>query len=298
MRLGIRTDAQQRYEKHINPLWTQHCFETMKDGWNLDEVLDNIVTSNQQPVTSNQKPETIHYNLPRCSTLIYGDATSLDEQDFRKVLMGLGFEFLENGDVVVPVRRGPNDITIEDDLVEEYIRIKGYETITLQPLTSVVEAVSSSNEVLHQRFVEQALVRQDFNQVETYPRCNEIQITDVSIALEDCYCIKNPIDANYPYLRPTMLWSMLGAVEKNAKNFETMKLFDTGKVWKSGKETSMLGLCLVAPNTSDVMQHPFVKAKSIIEAMIADKTSINYVPHTSSSQSSLSHPLQQLSVKV
>lgn len=157
--------------------------------------------------------------------------------------MGLGFIFSGNV-VTVPLWRSPGDITIEDDLVEEYIRIKGYETVPSRSVTTNIETIELSPEVKKQRFLEQYLLRKNFSQVETYPWNSEKQIVDLGMSPQDCYLIKNPIDTNLPYLRPNMLWSMLGAVVKNAQTFPSMKLFDTGKIWKSSKEYTALGLVI------------------------------------------------------
>jgi phenylalanyl-tRNA synthetase beta chain len=290
MRLGIRTDAQQRYEKNMNPLWTKQCFETMRDEWKLDEVLVNILqhaTCNMQHEILGWQSTKIYYNLSRCSKLIYGDETSLDEQDFRKILEGLGFQFIWENTVIVPIWRGPADITIEDDLIEEYIRIKGYETIAPKTVTSSLETIELSTEVKQQRFLEQYLLRQGVSQVETYPWASEKQILDFGISLQDCYIIKNPIDTNLPYLRPTMLWSMLGAVVKNTQTFESMKLFDIGKIWKAEKEYTALGIIIVWV-ASDRKTHPFVELKSLLETFSAHIKSIK-----KEEISSIFHPLQQ-----
>lgn len=105
MRLGIRTDAQQRFEKNMNPLWTKHCFETMRDEWELDTVLDDIIECQTSIAEHDDYKKTISFDLSRCSKLIYGDETSLDEQDFRNVLQGLGFQFLGEHTVIVPIWR-------------------------------------------------------------------------------------------------------------------------------------------------------------------------------------------------
>ncbi|MEY3197713.1 MAG: hypothetical protein RL023_358 [Candidatus Parcubacteria bacterium] len=240
MRLGIRTDAQQRYEKNMNPLWTKHCFETMRNEWNLDEELDDIIESRTSNIENIEDRKLIAYNLTRCSKLIYGDETSLDIQDFRRILERLGFEFSGENAVIVPIWRGPADITIEDDLIEEYIRIRGYDSIASKTVVSALETIELSHEVKQQRFLEQFFLRHGVSQVETYPWCNAQQILELDHSLESCYLIKNPIDTNVPYLRPAMFWSMLGAVVQNTQTFESMKLFDTGKIWKFGKEYNAL----------------------------------------------------------
>jgi phenylalanyl-tRNA synthetase beta chain len=295
MRLWIRTDAQQRYEKYINPLWTRQCFESMREEFWLDEVMGEIVESRKSKVENEQSTATITYNLDRCSKLIYGDETSLEEQDFCKVLTWLGF-LCEGNRVTVPVWRSPHDITIEDDLVEEYIRIKGYETVETKQLTATLETIPLSDEARTQRYIEQALVRQQFSQIETYPRCSQQQILDLWIGLEDCYLIKNPIDTNQPYLRPTMLWSMLGAVAKNILTFESMKLFDTGKIWKLGNEQDFLWLCIVAKQSDDLMQHPYISMKSIVESIMSNVECMQFLEHTTKQWQQLFHPLQNADI--
>lgn len=88
----------------------------------------------------------------------------------------LGFEVI--GDqVAVPLRRGPDDMNIKEDIAEEIARIWGYDQIAIQPLLSEVKAQPFSESVSILRAVEQMMIELfKFDQLETYPRVSKTQI--------------------------------------------------------------------------------------------------------------------------
>lgn len=246
MRLGIRTDAQQRYEKHIHPLWTQYCAQLVAQQ--VSEGMLSQVTMTQV-VPHSHESTTIQVDLERVSRIIYGDKASLDEQDFWYTLSGLGIEHAGTT-AQIPLWRGPADLTIEDDLIEEYIRIRGYEHFPGQQMEGSMRIVAPSLEMRRQRYLEDLMIGQQCDQVETYPWIDEQRIQLMGIDPQSCVLLANPIDSNRPYLRPTMLRSMLDIVLHNTHHHTQMRLFDIGKVWQDDTEYTTLSV-LIAGEWSD-----------------------------------------------
>ena len=146
--------------------------------------------------------------------------------------------------------RGPADLTIEDDLIEEYIRICGYEQFPGQQMEGTVRIVAPSLEMRRQRYLEDLMIGQQYDQVETYPWIDEQRIQLMGINPRSCVLLANPIDSNRPYLRPTMLRSMLDIVLHNTHHHMQMRLFDIGKVWQDDTEYTTLSV-LIAGEWSD-----------------------------------------------
>jgi len=61
----------------------------------------------------------------------------------KKMLTALGFQ-VENTTVTAPLRRGPEDITIPEDITEEVARIRGYEHIPNTPAQTSLTSQSFS----------------------------------------------------------------------------------------------------------------------------------------------------------
>ena len=72
--------------------------------------------------------------------------------------------------IIVPLRRGPEDINIEADIVEEIIRIYGYEKIDTLKTQSSVESKDFNTDVATLRSIEETLTKIcRYSQLETYP---------------------------------------------------------------------------------------------------------------------------------
>jgi phenylalanyl-tRNA synthetase beta subunit len=48
--------------------------------------------------------------------------------------------------------------------------------------------------------------------------------------------LKNPTAPEVRFLRDNLLFSLLGVIEKNFRNFDEIKVFDIGKIWYIYKE--------------------------------------------------------------
>lgn len=235
-RLWLRTDAQIRYEKNINPLFSLYAsiifleelkffYKTLWDyqiGWTnfyADQFTRSLYT------------KTIDIDISNIEKFVFWKEADL-QGDIKNTLEWLWFVFVWNNTIKVPVRRSPEDINIKEDVVEEFARIYWYDNIKEIPLSWDLENVEFTQEVNLQRKIEDVFSKDyDFDQIETYPWINEDILDVFGVDKSQLVELENPIDYQQRYLRSDMLWSMVSSVAKNFREFDFIKIYDTGKVW-------------------------------------------------------------------
>jgi phenylalanyl-tRNA synthetase beta chain len=147
------------------------------------------------------------------------------------ILTGLGFVTRRDGDVIhadVPPWRP--DIDGEADLVEEVLRIYGYDAIPILPLVRenaiplpVRDAVQKRAEDMRRGLAARGLV-----EAVTYSFMNETQAVGFG-GVVDSVRLVNPISADLNVMRPSILPNLLAAVARNqARGIEDPALFELG----------------------------------------------------------------------
>lgn len=233
-RLGVRTDAEMRYEKQINAQFTTHAIAMFLDF--LQYAKKDLRTYTMEwlslytsPTYSDEKLQ-ITIDREKISQSIYGD-NSLSPETAKNILINLWYGVTDNS-VLVPWRRGANDMHGIHDITEEVIRIHGYETIESKPLHATLTIPQNESTVAIQRSFEETLVR-DFHmtQVETYPWLHEKHIDLFWVDTKNLLSLQNPTAPELMYLRDSMIYGLLDIITKNAKTSDEISIFDIGKVW-------------------------------------------------------------------
>lgn len=236
VRLWLRTDAELRYEKNINPnyslysllLFMDILWYYKKDLWDYDLWWLSFYTKNNN---INYIQTNIDIDYDKLMNFVFGENKEWFENKAKEILIWLWF-VVDWNKVWVPFWRSPDDINIVEDLYEEIARIYWYNNIQEKPIKSDVVLPKTSSLVNLVRELEEIFVRDfNFNQVETYPWIWKSDLEDFDVNLENLYKIKNPIDSDKPYLRSDLDNILTNYIYKNSKFFDNFKIFDIGKVW-------------------------------------------------------------------
>lgn len=257
VRLGLRTDAELRYEKNISPSFSQYVFILFldllkyysKDLWSYEIWWISHFTQSQRQILGvveagvpGKKLEslktglsffqnivTVDYNA--LQNFIFGEYVEWFEDTAKNILTRLWFGINWNN-VSVPFWRSPDDINIVQDVYEEVARIYGYEKIPNVAMKSNVVLPKTPSLVKLSRSIEESFVRDfGFDQVETYPWVDKKSLEMFGVDLNNLYGLKNPIDTDKPYLRDDIDYIMINYVTKNCKFFDDFRMFDLGRIW-------------------------------------------------------------------
>lgn len=312
-RLGLRTDAELRYEKNINPWWSMYCLLLFldelkyynKDLWSFEiwgisyYVKDNL----KEP-----KNKEINVDLNHIEKTIFWTKIENFEENATKILKWLWFETKENS-VICPIRRSPNDINIQEDVTEEIIRIYGYEKILWSTVLSDIKYIPYTPIVELTRALEDIFIQDfHFDQTESYPWTNEKTLKQFGTDPEQCYSLQNPVNIDTPYLRDSMIYNLLGYAAKNSKFFDSFKIFDIGSVWHKNlakksdddkryaislvNETLELGALVYEKSLNIWNNDPFLTIKSLLTPLL-QRLEINETLSLQTTNHNYFHPKKQ-----
>lgn len=329
-RLGLRTDAELRYEKNINPRYTLFCLTFFLDELNYYkkdlgdfEIGGLSYYINEKINKESKKTITIDSNV--LEKFIFGKKIKGLDKKVEEILSGLWFIDQGKGTLLCPLRRWPDDLNIPEDIYEEVARIYGYDQIENIPLLSDTVHVPYSPYVAIQRKLEDILVRNiGCNQIETYPRVSE-KLIQKDWTGDISYKLQNPTNPDMPYLRGNMNYWLLEQVAKNSKFFDEFKIFDIGKVWNKREtkeqrdkdikydvptaakewnfasnfvvEKTALGIMLYTKNITTWDQDPLLIGKNIIKLLLKNLWIMSDISRNKTDSASY-HPNKQANIEL
>ena len=151
-------------------------------------------------------------------------------------LTALGFNakrMAQNYPFVTPPSWRP-DIEGDADLVEEIIRIKGYDNIIATSLPHPA-ALPAALDTQDQRgnSAKRALAAQGLMEAVTWSFMSGA-IAERFGAIDDALRLKNPISSDLDVMRPSILGNLVMAAKRNAdRGFEDAGLFEVGPIYKN-----------------------------------------------------------------
>lgn len=313
-RLGLRTDAELRFEKNISPAFSLYSLllflEELKFyAKDLGSYDIGGIVSYINPDLKVIEKKLIQVSRPQIENSVFWSQQDDFETKAKSILKDLGFD-IQDTIVGVPLWRWPEDITIKEDIAEEVARIWGYEKIEPLPLLSEVKAQPFSKEVEILRKVEELMIDNfKFDEIETYPWVSEAQIQQLGSDPQWLYALQNPLNPEFPLLRDQMLYNLLTISSKNSKFFDQFRIFDIGKVWKKWEkkdaqaldqryaeehfiEELSIGACWYEKNVWNWNKDPLLEMKSILLKLI-EKLGIKWKIEFKKSDFSYFHPKKQ-----
>jgi len=277
--LQIRTEASVRFEKGLRPgladiaLWrTTQIIQRVAGGTVARGILDVYPGKEELPIQ--------WFTTERMNKVL-GVAYPMGE--VKQILTSLGFVCQESDTsslcVTVPCWR--SDISIEDDLVEEVARIKGYDSIPTTMLSTPIP--SYQPEVLRQfrERIRDLLVREGMQETISYSATGLDSLERVRSVGDDTSLLKlaNPMSVEYQYLRPTLRPSVMRTLSANL-SYEKgpVSIFEIGRVYlrREGKlpdEREIAAGVLYGPRTEEGWlalgdRFNFYDGKGIVEALL------------------------------
>lgn len=251
--LNIESDSRTRFERGID---SASCLPDLKIAANM--ILELCGGKASFPEVAGQiEPElkTIPLRYERIEKLC-GVAVPKEEAD--RILNALGFK--QNGNnFTVPSWRP--DVEGEADLVEEVMRIYGYDKL---PALSVCEAalptVALSNDQRKEIDVRRAMAAKGGNQIITW------SFMDSKIAKHfggKGILINNPIASDLNEMRPSLLPNLIAAAVRNAaKGYPDVSLFEVGPVFNGNNPTEQETVAAMIRAGKNHAEHWAEKAKN------------------------------------
>jgi phenylalanyl-tRNA synthetase beta chain len=123
------------------------------------------------------------------------------------------------------------DLAIAEDLIEEVVRVVGYDQMPSHRLHST-DAISVIPEQLRQaRFLKQQLTDLSYQEVINYSFVGEKQLVDLGLD-DDAFGLANPLNKDMAVMRTHLLPGVLANIKANlARQTQDLALFEMGKVF-------------------------------------------------------------------
>jgi phenylalanyl-tRNA synthetase beta chain len=243
-RTKINSDARYRFERGIDHDFTLTGIEIATDMIKEicgGEASDILIIGN--PVAP-QKIITFELDL-----LVKLGGTAIKKERAKEILQKLGFEITNDAgdslEVLVPSWR--NDVSIPEDLVEEILRINGYDNIPTIPIptTKTINSVSIPAEDSLELRTRSTLAALGFDEMITWSFMSSKLAKSFGL-LEQSPALANPISAELDVLRVSLIPNLLSCIYKNnARSFHDLSLFEIGNVFENKTFSQTKMICAV-----------------------------------------------------
>ena len=228
-RLGLRTDASQRYEKMLDPELCRVATERLLKLLTDNDSGAEVISSFSDAYVKHYPTITLKFDKK------YVDRyTGIDISEERIVttLTSLGFKVEKSGDeftVVVPSFRATKDVTIKADIIEEITRIYGYDNFEIftaeSPLLPVRKEVLKSDE---DRMKDLLVKSYRMHEVHSYIWSDLAKNRELGIETPDNVRIINAQTPDHAILRVSMMPTLLSFVKDNRAYADTFGIFEIG----------------------------------------------------------------------
>ena len=238
-RHGLKTDASFRFERGCDP---DICIYALKRAAiMIRELSGGIITSD---IVDIYPTEIAHPRIPlRYDEINKVAGKVIDKRVVNQILMLLGMEVQTSGDeqllVTVPLYRV--DVTRPIDLIEEILRVYGYNNIEIPSILHypMTDHDSHSTRKL-QKKISTYLADAGFFEVmnNSLTRAEYAQKFDF-INEQETIALVNPLSSELGVLRQTLLFSGLENIAHNLNNKQTsLRLFEFGKTYHRNTESA------------------------------------------------------------
>jgi len=231
-RHGLKTDASFRFERGTDPNMT--VFALKRAALLIQELAGGIISSEISDHYPNPvEPFAVEVTYQTIDRLI-GQAIPHDE--IKGILTALEIQIVREDAEGLSLKVPPYrvDITRDVDIVEEILRIYGYNNIGIP--TQVRASLNNSQRPEKdsvQSMISDLLTANGFNEIMS----NSLTKSTYSSSLDTAVKILNPLSSDLDVMRQSMLFSGLEAVayNQNRRNPD-LKLYEFGKVYSVEEE--------------------------------------------------------------
>ena len=226
-KLNIDTDAKFRFERGIDPL-------SIEDGLNkaaslIKEICGGEISKIDVQKIKNHKTKIIKFD-PNLLKKISG--FKISDKEMIKILEDLGFKSKkEKKYLKLTVPSWRPDITQEIDVVEELVRISGYEKIKIiDPIKERTKStLTQSQKLFH--FLQRAIASKGYLETITWS-FTDSNFNNYFKGANEEIKIVNPISSELGVLRNSIFSNLIMYINKNLdRGFKDLSIFEIGPIF-------------------------------------------------------------------
>jgi phenylalanyl-tRNA synthetase beta chain len=237
-RLDLRTDASQRYEKSQPPSSVQtgvaRILKLIEDSgadlkvlsrFTLGGDLQDAVRCIEIPAERLEELAGIKLPQERITEIL----SSLGFSAEWKQASAAGSRTLIAG---VPPHRSRKDISIPEDIVEEVLRVFGYDNIPPVMPPVLLKPLFSEKSLKAETKIRRVLTAaHNFLETHNYIWFNDNWLKQIDYEPDETLVLKNPTSPETSRLRTTLIPNLLALIPKNRPYYQEFRLFECGRIF-------------------------------------------------------------------
>jgi phenylalanyl-tRNA synthetase beta chain len=272
-RHGLKTDSSFRFERGTDPNMT--VFALKRAALLIQEVAGGTISSeifdNYPAPVAAFKVDVTYNNILR----LIGQVIPYDE--IKSIITALDIKIVEETGEGLSLEVPPYrvDVTRDVDVIEEILRIYGYNNIYIptQIRASLNTSVRPDRDAV-QNQLSDLLTANGFNEILS----NSLTKSAYSSNLDTAVKILNPLSSDLDVMRQSMLYSGLEAIARNQnRKAPDLKLYEFGKVYSVNEdkyvETQRFAIFITGANTAEAWNEKvkpvsFYNIKAVVDGII------------------------------
>lgn len=275
---GLNTDASFRFERGVDPSLTEYALRRCASL--ILEVAGGEVAMNETIVGRMETTREVNFNYTRCNQLIGSD---IPKETVNEILKNLDITIKSSAgeDTVLVVPSYRVDVTREADIIEEVLRIYGFNNIPLPEKMNMSVGVFPKPDIEKvQATISEFLVGKGFHETLNNSLTKSAYIEKFGgdvLKPENNVPILNPLSNDLDVMRQSLVFNVLEMIEHNQNRQNSdLRLFEFGKVYHKYAQYTENKRLLIAVtgrkysenwnDTSDA--HSFYSLKGIVTSLL------------------------------
>jgi len=278
-RHALNTDASFRFERGIDPNTTEYALK--RAALLITEIAGGEISSGIEDLYPNKIEDFQVFLSFETTTKLIGQ--EIPRETIKSILTSLDIKVnsVTEGGLGLTIPSYRTDVQREADIIEEILRVYGYNNIEFSnKLNATMSHASKFEDYKIQNAVANQLIAQGFNEMmaNSLTTANYTQLSEL-LKEEHNVTILNPLSNDLAVMRQSLLFSGLEALSYNINRKQNnLKLFEFGKTYhnfESGyTENKHLTILITGNRTSDTWNNSnkasdFFYLKGIIESIFS-----------------------------
>lgn len=268
--IGLITDASLRYEKSLDPEMTVEAIARLVY---LLKSIDSGVK------VSSSLTDVYNYHYPVRTIFIDADfinkrgGVNISTEQVVDILTRLGFKVTEQNEkleVVVPSYRGTKDVSIKEDLVEEVLRMYGYDNIKQLPMSMPLVSVEQLPIHIFEYKTKNLLAtKYNLNELHSYIWNYKDFNNSMGIQQNPVVELLDSSNSGQSGIRTHLLPTMLKMFYENRNAYSNIGIFEIGRVADKLDENKLVierkKLSIVLASMTEDCKTLYFRLKQIVE---------------------------------
>jgi len=246
-KLNIHSESRHRFERGVDQ---KTCQQGIEMATKLILEICGGEASEIKLVGKIDNQKTIKFDFKKIVELI---GINIDKEIVLKILNSLGLKIDNDFNIEVPSHR--HDIFSSEDIVEEIIRIYGYNKINKQELKITNNYYQKTLDLNHKaRFCLSSR-----GMIETINwSFNDDKLIEIFGKINENLILENPISSEMNHMRTSLVIGLVNSYKKNyLRNFQNLSLFEIGNIFDNNIQKNMIAGLRAGKNKEQNHYHDY-----------------------------------------